>query len=121
MAQEPPKYTASEIRIIRWGEVVQLSPYRWQASWEIDLESIDVSRIDEVMSDAYEPFAGFEVELVVQGPLAIRAVIETTCWSMELDYYALTYQLFLLIDRRIGRIRLINDTPRDSWQPFRRT
>jgi hypothetical protein len=40
---------------------------------------------------------------------------------MELDYYALTYQLFLLIDRRIGRIRLINDTPRDSWQPFRRT
>ncbi len=113
------EYKASDIKPIRWGKLVQLSPSHWQTSWTIDLESIDTSQIDGVISATYEPLAGFEAELTVQRPRTISAVIKTTHWGMELDYYELTYQLFRLINSRIGRIHLINGAPRDWWQPFR--
>ena len=115
----PAEYSADDIKPIRWGELFQVSPSCWQTLWTIDLELVDVSRLDEVASASYEPVAGFQAELTLQGPLTIGVSIETTRWGMELDYYGLTYRLFRLIDSRIGRIRLIQGTPRDWWQPFR--
>ncbi len=113
------EYKANDIKPIRWGTLVRLSPNRWRTTWTIELEAMDTSQIDEVVSAAYEPLAGFEAELTMPGPYTIIAVIETTRWGMELDYYELTYRLFRLINFRIGRIRFINGVPRDWWRPFR--
>ena len=110
-------YDAGAIRPVQWGEVSKSSS-GWTTAWDLVLESIDDRAIVDVESSGKDVGAGFEPKLTVaDDSLTIR--VETARWGMELDYYALTYRLFEAIDARIGRIRTIQGSPRDWWQPFR--
>lgn len=107
------------IRPVRWGALVQLSEGHWRTTWEIELEALDVTGLDEVASGAADAEAGFTPRLSARGSVDLLVTVDTTRWAMELDYYDLTYRLFKVIDARLGRIRRIQGTPREWWRPFR--
>ncbi len=115
------QFDASSIKPIRWGEVRELPSGAWEAMWTIELETLDSSQVQEVADSAVNAEAGFSPTLTQVGSTTIAMAIETTRWSKELDYFELTYRLLTLIDSSIGKIRLVNGTPRDWWQPFRAT
>lgn len=114
-----PDYTASMIKPVQWGKVAQLPGGHWQASWDIELETLDATRLEEVAEAATDAASGFTPRFTVYGETALLVTIETIRWSMEVEYYGLTYTMFRLIDARLGRISLLQGSPRDWWSPFR--
>ena len=112
-------YDATWIKPIRWGERVQLPDGHWRTTWTIDMETLDMAGLGDVASLAADAEAGFTPRLRATGPVELLVTVDTTRWGMELDYYDLTYRLFKRIDARLGRIRLIQGTPREWWKPFR--
>ncbi len=113
------QFDANSIRPVKWGDVRQLPTGHWLTSWLIELDAADASQLSAVAEAARDDRAGFYPQLTLGEPLMLEVEAETTHWSMELDYYELTYRLFTLIDSRIGRIRTIQGAPRDWWRPFR--
>lgn len=110
---------AAWVKPIRWGEVAQLPDGHWQTTWNIEMETLDAAGLDEVAAMAADAEAGFTPRLSAPGPMELLVTVDTTRWGMEVDYYGLTYRLFKLIDERLGRIRLIQGTPREWRNPFR--
>ncbi|MGH2390590.1 MAG: hypothetical protein ACRDIE_20510, partial [Chloroflexota bacterium] len=101
------QFDASSIKPIRWGDVSKLPSGSWLAKWTIELETVDSSHLQEVTESAIHTAAGFSPKLIQAGSTTIAMAIETTRWSMELDYYDLTYQLLKVIDCRMGRILMV--------------
>ncbi|HEX6800616.1 MAG TPA: hypothetical protein VF116_23085 [Ktedonobacterales bacterium] len=102
----------------RWGELTQLPNGHWRTTWQIALESLDATRVEDVAATATHRDAGFAVELTPHGQSDLMVTIDTSRWGQEVDYYGLTYELFRLIDSRLGRIRFIQGSPREWWSPF---
>lgn len=113
------QFDASSIKPVQWGAVRQLPTGHWITTWQIELVAADPIRLPEIEEAARDDAAGFAPRLVLREPHALDAEIETVHRAMELDYYELTYRLFVMIDSRVGRIRSIQGSPRDWWQPFR--
>ena len=82
------------------------------------METLDATGLDEVASLAADAVAGFTPRLSAQSPVELRVTVDNTRWGLEDDYYGLTYQLFKLIDAQLGRIRLIQGSPREWWSAF---
>lgn len=107
------------VKPVHWGKVEQQSNGHWLTTWEIELETLDGTRLEEVAEAATDPTAGFTPRFNPHGAGDLTVTIETTRWGMEVDYYGLTYQLFRLIDARLGRIRFLQGSPREWWSLFR--
>jgi len=103
---------------VRWGELAQLPDGRWLTSWTIELESLDLTNLADVVARATNLEAGFTPTLTPYGQANFLVTIETSRWGMESDYYGLTYQLFRLIDSQLGRVRFIQGAPRNWRYPF---
>jgi hypothetical protein len=106
------------LKPIQWGKLEQLPNGHWLTTWEIELETLDATLLAEVATAAADPDAGFTPRFIPQEQGNLVVTVETSRWGMEVDYYGLTYQLFRLIDSRVGRIRLIQGTPREWRNPF---
>jgi hypothetical protein len=110
---------ASWVKPVHWGRLAQLPDGRWLTTWQIELEALDATQLQEVAAEAADPEAGFTARLAMQGRTDLVVTIVTRRWGMEVDYYGLTYRLFRLIDARVGRIRLLQGSPREWWSIFR--
>ncbi len=119
-----PKYITEDLvmdgwpKPTQWGVVAHLPDGRWRTTWTFEMDVLDETCIDEVVAAAAKPAAGFAVTLQPHKQNELVAVIDTNRWGMETDYYGFTYLLFKLIDTRVGRIRLIQGSPREWYPPF---
>lgn len=112
-----PDY-ASWIKPVRWGKREQLSSGHWLTTWEIELESLDATHLEEVAAAVADPEVGFVAHLTLRGQAELVVTIETTRYRQGDDYSNRTYELFRLIDARVGRVHVLQGSPREWWSPF---
>lgn len=103
---------------LQWGEHTQLPSGYWRTTWTIQLESLNGAQVKDVEVAASDSEAGFTVAIYTNENSVLEIEIETVRRAMEDDYHILTYRLFRLIDSRLGRILLLQGSPRDWWPPF---
>lgn len=115
----PEQFDTSWVKPIRWGTLTQLPDGHWETTWDIEQESLDTTQLADVATAAADAEAGFTPRFTLRGETDLLVTVETVRWGMEVDYYGLTYRLCRLIDSQLGRIRLIQGTPREWRNPFR--
>jgi hypothetical protein len=113
-----PDYS-SWVKPVQWGKRWQLPNGHWLTSWEIELESLDATQLEAVAGAATDPEAGFTPHFTPHGAADLTVKVETVRRASEDDYFGMTYQLFRLIDARLGRIRFLQGSPREWWSIFR--
>ncbi len=112
-----PDY-ASWIKPRRWGKREQLPNGHWLTTWEIELESLDATQLEAVAAAATDLEAGFTPRLTPHGTADLTVKVETVRRATEDDYLGMTYQLLRLIDAQVGRVRVLQGSPREWWSPL---
>lgn len=105
------------IRPIRWGKVTRRPGGDWTTVWTIQLERASQPHALELTASHLGRSELFAIASVDHSVVTLEVV--SALDAMELHVMAATYELFLSLESSLGRIKSIQGTPRDWWQPFR--
>lgn len=116
MTDEPPEYSAANLRPTVWGSRAELDDGRWETVWHL---TFTAPRSREALVVHEDEESGFRATLQTHGGTAGELRVLTHQDAMAPDYYPLTFTSFAIVNDTVGEIREIQGCPRDWYAPFR--
>ena len=118
-------YQHVPIHAAGWAPTERQADGTWSTAWAIRLrESVgsmtDVvaARLDRLAVEASQSDPAFVAQLRLTGDRGLVASIRTPEQGQDAAYWGPTYALLISVETGIGRIWLLNDSPRLWYPPF---
>ncbi|WP_416566661.1 hypothetical protein [Nocardia testacea] len=116
MTDEPPGYSAADLRPTVWGSRTRHDDGRWETVWRLTFAAPRARRTSVVHQDEE---AGFRAVLETHDGTEGELRVLTRRDAMSAEYYPLTFISFAIVNDTVAEIREIQGRPRDWYAPFR--
>ncbi|MEU1520915.1 hypothetical protein ACH474_03700 [Nocardia rhamnosiphila] len=116
MTEEPPAYSAADLRPTVWGSRARYDDGRWETVWRLTFAA---PRARQTLAVHQDEKAGFRAVLETYGGTGGELRVLTRRDAMAAEYYPLTFTSFAIVNDTVGELREIQGRPRDWYAPFR--